>query len=339
MDQSFPRKVTRSHSNLSGGEDDHAKTHERLKNKTHGSDTTSMISEEETANTEAEKQELIFTQTCPTIDKPFGTDENIARENVESNSNLFHSPIKRDELMDQVALEATGEESNASEQSMALKINKEMKQGKMTKTPWYANGCEYVCQECTNTFYDISQLILHLKSTHKIIPIKNYFKKYKGTSVKTTFYTCQLCKVRLKLQHSTIRRHLKKVHHIQIKSYTERFHPNNSMENDGCSTVDNKEYSLQSEYLDKKAFSEWIKGSCQFICKICDSQFSFSTEFWMHVKLFHSKNVAEYKDQFGDTCLTPSNVLKCHGCLKRIRHDKAHIRRHAKFSHGMSSRK
>jgi hypothetical protein len=237
-----------------------------------------------------------------------------------------------------VALEVTKKESDVSEQSKSSKINKEMKTDENTKAPWYANGCEYVCQECSVTFYDISQLILHLKSVHKTIRIKNYFKTNKGRRVKTTFYTCQLCKVRLRLQHSTIRRHLKKVHHIQMKSYTERFHPNNSLEYEGCSTVDTKENGLQSKHLDKKAFEEWIKGSCQFACKICDSQFHLSTKLWMHIKQCHSKTSTEYKDQFGDPCLTPSNILRCHGCLKLIRHDKAHIQRHAKFSHGMSSR-
>ena len=59
----------------------------------------------------------------------------------------------------------------------------------------------------------------------------------------------------------------------------------------------------------------------------------------LHVKEVHSETISSYKHQFGgDSCTTPMNVIECHGCFKLIRHDTMHIRRHAKRSHGMTSK-
>ena len=200
--------------------------------------------------------------------------------------------------------------------------------------PWYSNGCKYKCQECAISFDDIAKLTSHLKVSHKTRSIKNYLTRFKKVCFqKTTFYTCQLCKVRIKLQHSTIRKHLTKAHHIKLKDYTLQFHP--------CNTFlgHDKSHDLSEDYFDMKSFEDWNKGSCRYKCNICHDQFNRSSNFWSHVKEVHSETIASYKHQFGgDSCSTPSNVIECHGCFKLIRHDTMHIRRHAKRSHGMSSK-
>ena len=179
----------------------------------------------------------------------------------------------------------------------------------------------------------------HLKSAHAHIPIKNYFKKYRNSCVKATFYTCKLCKVKLKLQLSTLRKHLKKAHLKTIKDYTAEYHPNDTTDSD-CDGVDTFiDDDQQSEHLDNKLYLEWIKGSCEYRCQICGDEFKTSSKLWTHVKKVHSKMVNEYKTEFGHSSfLTLSNTMECHGCFKVIRHDTAHIRRHAKLSHGMSSK-
>ena len=139
---------------------------------------------------------------------------------------------------------------------------------------------------------------------------------------------------------STIRKHLKKAHHTSLKDYTKKFHPNNILESQDNGADNLVHDDIQSEHLDNELYQEWIKGSCRFRCLICDDNiFNTSSKLWAHVKKFHLKSVKEYKAEFAEnSCLTPSSTMECHGCFKIIRHDTAHIRRHAKLSHGMSSK-
>ena len=318
----LPKKVTRSRLYLSASEDEKGRLEE-------GINVTEDFSEDVSTASDTEKEEESKVEDV-TAKEPITTEgfecSSAAQDSLPEKSKSISSI----ELEKKLALPSESEsvppwiENNTT-------VNSD--------TPWYSNGCEYVCQECNTLFDDHQKLSTHLRSCHSHISIKQYFKKYRNSCVKATFYSCKLCKVRLKLQLSTLRKHLTKAHHVSMKAYTKRFHQDNILESKNLATEHKLDDNLQSEHLDNQLYKEWIKGSCVFKCQICDHQFNISSKLWAHVKEAHLKTAREYKVEFGDSsCLTPSSTMECHGCFKVIRHDAAHIRRHAKLSHGMSSR-
>ena len=334
IESNLPQKVTRSRSHLSTSEDEIGSLKE-------GANDKEDVPEDVSAASETDKEEETKVEdVCPrqpiTSDSNMTAHEATTMEMSKYNNALNDNLLENGKSVSSVELDRNGALSSESETVPSWIENKVAVN---SDTPWYSNGCEYVCQECNTLFDDHQKLTTHLRSYHPHISIKQYFKKYINSCVKATFYSCKLCKVRLKLQLSTLRKHLSKAHHVSMKDYTKRFHKKNILKDEDCAKAHALEDNLQSEHLDNQLYNEWIKGSCQFKCQICDHQFNISSKLWAHVKEAHSKTVKEYKVEFGDSsCLTPSSTMECHGCFKVIRHDTAHIRRHAKLSHGMSSK-
>ena len=346
IDPNLPKKVTRSRSHLSSSEEEKGRLDGCSSDKTDVSEATSTVSEtddEEEPKNDKNQSHRSITSDCAL------TSNDISREEIsKSDQSVYHDTPENEIGITSIELELRNKSVPTIELEKELPLSSESilvpslienKRTSSLETPWYSNGCEYVCQECNTLFDDHHKLTTHLKSAHVHIPIKSYFKKYRNSCVKATFYTCKLCKVKLKLQLSTLRKHLKKAHHKTIKDYSVEYHPNNITDSD-CNGVDTFiDDDLQSEHLDNKLYSEWIKGSCEYRCQICGDEFKISTKLWTHVRKVHSKTVNEYKTEFGNSSfLTLSNTMECHGCFKVIRHDTAHIRRHAKLSHGMSSK-
>ena len=94
--------------------------------------------------------------------------------------------------------------------------------------PWYV-GCEFRCQLCSKMFLDVTKLLFHIKMKHGTTQ-EAYAKRFGKLSTKLKFYTCAVCKTKVKHQKSSIVKHLSREHQMKLEAYTEVFHPNQAIE-------------------------------------------------------------------------------------------------------------
>ena len=94
--------------------------------------------------------------------------------------------------------------------------------------PWYV-GCEFRCQLCSKMFLDVTKLLFHIKMKHGTTQ-EAYVKRFGKLSTKLKFYTCSVCKTKVKHQKSSIVKHLSREHQMKLEAYTEVFHPNQTIE-------------------------------------------------------------------------------------------------------------
>ena len=195
--------------------------------------------------------------------------------------------------------------------------------------PWYV-GCEYQCKECEKMFYDVTKLLFHIKAKHGLTS-KPYVKKFGKLSTKMKCYICNICQTKVKHQKSSISKHLAKSHNLELEAYATVFHP------DPGSVPANPDKLMSKANEPMSEFVSWSKGSCEYLCKICNETFEVSAEIWNHVSAIHRKSVSEYKSIHGHPGIKIKEVF-CKGCSANIDHDTTELMKHAKNTHGLTLR-
>jgi hypothetical protein len=51
-------------------------------------------------------------------------------------------------------------------------------------------------------------------------------------------------------------------------------------------------------------YERWSHGACKFRCAVCKFTSECSAEFWKHAAKEHLLNIAEYKTELGNPCVT-----------------------------------
>ena len=196
--------------------------------------------------------------------------------------------------------------------------------------PWY-DGQEYECQVCQQMYYEVDQLLFHIRSAHEMTA-KPYQKKYSKFETKKAFYECKICFNQVKHTKNGISNHVIVNHDgMTLKRYAEVFHP--KVKND-LQPNDNGN-SLTTKPLDSEAiFNKWSKGTCTFQCSICQFTSGGSVEFWKHIKGVHCMDIQAYKETHPNPCIV-MNKITCKICSKVLRYDYGTLLGHASTRHSM----
>ena len=195
--------------------------------------------------------------------------------------------------------------------------------------PWY-DGQEYECQVCQQMYYEVDQLLFHIRSAHEMTA-KPYQKKYSKFETKKAFYECKICFNQVKHTKNGISNHVIVNHDgMTLKRYAEVFHPKIKTE-----FQSNNVDSATTKPLDSEAiFNKWSQGTCTFQCNICQFTSGGSVEFWKHIKGEHSMDIQAYKETHPNPCIV-MNKITCKICSKVLRYDYGTLLGHASTRHSM----
>ena len=203
--------------------------------------------------------------------------------------------------------------------------------------PWFS-GCEYECQLCQKIFFELNELLFHVKHQHNMTA-KPYQKKFTRFETKKAFYQCKLCFSKIKHTKTFIANHLAANHNsMKLNAYEEVFHPANGLASPSENDANGKPPADQATndiVMSSEKFKAWARGTCQFQCKVCQFTTGGSVDFWKHVKNSHNLEIQVYKDAHGNPCIVMNKII-CKGCQRVLRYDYGTLLGHASTKHNMT---
>ena len=204
--------------------------------------------------------------------------------------------------------------------------------------PWFS-GCEYECQLCNKIFFELNELLFHVRNQHNMTA-KPYQKKFFKFETQKAFYQCKLCFSKIKHTKTFITNHLAANHNgMKLNAYEEVFHPPNG--SSGSQLAEEKamgksaDQSTNEIMMSSEKFKDWARGTCQFQCKVCSFTTGGSVDFWKHVKNTHELEIQVYKDTHGNPCIVMNKII-CKGCQRVLRYDYGTLLGHASTKHNMT---
>ena len=203
--------------------------------------------------------------------------------------------------------------------------------------PWFS-GCEYECQLCSKIFFELNELLFHVRNQHNMTA-KPYQKKFYKFETRKAFYQCKLCFSKIKHTKTFITNHLAANHNsMKLNAYEEVFHPSNGSSSKVIEDKSNNKSTDQSTneiVISSEKFKDWARGTCQFQCKVCGFTTGGSVDFWKHVKNTHDLEIQVYKDTHGNPCIVMNKII-CKGCQRVLRYDYGTLLGHASTKHNMT---
>jgi len=197
---------------------------------------------------------------------------------------------------------------------------------------WYAAIFE--CLKCparpSRKFNSSNAWLQHVKFTHDNMTHASYKVKHGNPDITDYKHKCQLCFKTLSLKQSTVKKHLKVVHSIEIEEYNDQFRE-----------LLMSERSRRPLIPTQHALDGWWEG-CMYSCKHCQFTAPGPTSLEHHLTLVHNIGSAsqDSKDNKGKSVESaePSPDLcsltrfhQCHICSRVVRHDYRSIYHHLSF--------
>lgn len=187
---------------------------------------------------------------------------------------------------------------------------------------WY-HGCEYRCchESCRRLFFSTVHLKKHIETCHQE-GVDEYLGKFEKFETKTVHYECELCGNNVKLNFTSVKKHLALSHH-------------------GKMSLD--EYKCKFGRVRKKVkfdIQQWA-DRCQYACKLCKQvvvKKKGYVDITAHLKDTHfssSLNLNEHA-LANFMLVTVQQMHKCHICHLHVIHDKYHLQNHTVQAHKLT---
>ena len=134
-----------------------------------------------------------------------------------------------------------------------------------------------------------------------------------GTSlVSRAWHTCQICGISILCDYFSIYQHLTKAHKVSLQDYHDQ---------------------LMVDY-DRERI-EWL-NMCIFICKLCNTDFKFRSDFTSHIGTVHTMTLNNYTKEFGSLYAAKKiHICQVKSCGKKFYWETLALKAHIEKRHSM----
>jgi len=113
---------------------------------------------------------------------------------------------------------------------------------------WYQK-CFWTCQFCNTTYGSTTAIYNHVKDKHSMDK-ETYLEKFGDAGKVVERYTCKICQRDMKCDAKTIHTHMKYVHKIALKEYSQQYHSEENEENEETEEKEKPYYHDETYHIE-----------------------------------------------------------------------------------------